>query len=324
MKSHWALLVVKWREHINFGWLFLLWLADPRNYDLGPENRSHLKRKRQFEFEKHPVVVTRPAISERLVYMLPLVSSLSFLVFSFFALPQTSTSSFLLFLFPHLMLVLSSHFWLCVDADSMAATVWRYTTLYPSVWEYRGITIVCTVKWYLLTDLTLRLRGLTEECYHCYEWRSAWHTMSIPWSTHSTSFFLLVSIQISLSCFCCELTLPDTEVTLFFHTVTDLADSTSFLASFSLCLLLLSSAPLASPCSWSPFPLPHSLLYLLSSAFSPIPPNSFFFLLFPLSPPPFFFSLCLFLIFSLLSLCLSPLPPLRCRLLPLLLSLHGS
>ena len=33
---------------------------------------------------------------------------------------------------------------------------------------------------------------------------------SSPWSTHSTSIFLLVSIQISLSCFCCELILPDT------------------------------------------------------------------------------------------------------------------
>ena len=30
----------------------------------------------------------------------------------------------------------------------------------PHGMEYRGIKIFCTVKWYLLTDLTLRLRGL--------------------------------------------------------------------------------------------------------------------------------------------------------------------
>ena len=46
-----------------------------------------------------------------------------------------------------------------------AVPVWRYTA-------ELGIKIFCTVKWYLLTDLTLRLRGLTEGCYHCYEWRS--------------------------------------------------------------------------------------------------------------------------------------------------------
>ena len=57
----------------------------------------------------------------------------------------------------------------------------RYTARYE---RYRGIKIFCTVKWYLLTDLTLRLRGLTEGCYHCYEWRSAWHTMSMKTETN--------------------------------------------------------------------------------------------------------------------------------------------